>query len=60
MFSWISDNAVTIIALAILLIVIGITVFSLIKDKKKKKGGCTGNCQSCGMNCSYIKNNNKM
>ena len=35
--------------------VIGVAVFSLVKDKKSKKGGCTGNCATCGMGCSYSK-----
>ena len=52
MFAWIADNAAAIIAIAVILIVIGIAVYSLVKDKKNKKGGCTGNCAACGMGCS--------
>ena len=52
MFAWIADNAVTIIVIAVILVLIGIAVFSLLRDKKNKKGGCTGNCASCGMSCS--------
>lgn len=58
MFAWISENVVTIIVIAVILVLIGIAVFSLVKDKKNKKGGCTGNCATCGMGCSYIKNKN--
>ena len=53
MVAWIADNAVTIIVIAIILDLIGIAVYSLLKDKKNKKGGCTGNCATCGMRCSY-------
>ena len=52
MFAWIADNAVTIAAVAVVLTVVGVAVFSLVKDKKNNKGGCTGNCASCGMGCS--------
>ena len=53
MFAWIAENAVTIIVIAIIFVLIGVAVFSLRKGKKNKKGGCTGNCASCGMSCSY-------
>ena len=53
MFAWIAENAATIIVTAVVLVLIGVAVFSLLRDKKNKKGGCTGNCASCGMSCSY-------
>ncbi|MBQ9468418.1 MAG: FeoB-associated Cys-rich membrane protein [Clostridia bacterium] len=52
MFAWIAENAATVVAAAAVLIVIGLAVFFLVRDKKKGKGGCTGNCATCGMNCS--------
>ncbi|MBO4769289.1 MAG: FeoB-associated Cys-rich membrane protein [Clostridia bacterium] len=55
MFAWIADNAATIIAIIIVLLLIGIAVLSIIRDKKSKKGVCTGNCSTCGMSCSYSK-----
>ena len=57
MFAWIADNAVTVAAIAVILIMTGIAVFSIVKDKKNKKGRCTGNCATCGMGCSYNKKN---
>lgn len=51
MFQWITDNAVTIIALAVILILVAVAIISLRKDKKKS-GGCTGNCANCGM-CNH-------
>ncbi len=56
MFAWIANNAVTLIAIAVILIIAGFAVFSLVKDKKRGSGGCTGNCATCGMGCSYSKN----
>ena len=55
MFAWLAENAVTIIAIAITLILIGVAVYSLLKDKKNKKGCCTGNCATCGMSCNKMK-----
>ena len=55
MFAWIADNALTIAVIAVILAVIGIAVASLVKDKKSHSGGCTGNCASCSMGCSYCK-----
>ena len=50
MFAWLAENAVTVIVVAILLVIIGVAVFSVVKDKKT--GKCTGNCATCGMGCS--------
>ena len=52
MLARIPDLAVTGIAIAAVLILICIAVFSLVKDKKDHKGTCTGNCATCGMGCS--------
>ena len=54
MFAWLSENAVTLTAVAILLAAVGGAVFSLIKGKHKC-GGCTGNCASCKAGCSCNK-----
>ncbi len=55
MFAWIAQNAATIIAAAAVLILVGIAVFALIRQKKSKKGGCTGDCASCGGCCPYCR-----
>ncbi|MBQ1847436.1 MAG: FeoB-associated Cys-rich membrane protein [Clostridia bacterium] len=59
MLAWIAGNAVTVVVIAVLLTVVAAAVFVLIKDKKNKKGGCTGNCATCGMGCSYGKKDGK-
>ena len=51
MFAWIAENAATILALGAVLLLIGLAVFSLVKEKKNKKGGCTGHCASCRAGC---------
>ena len=40
---------------AAVLIAVGIAVFSLVRQKKSKKGGCIGNCASCGGCCPYCR-----
>lgn len=54
MIAWIAENAATLIALSAVLAVIGLAVFAVVRERKarKKKGGCTGNCATCGMGCS--------
>ena len=59
MLAWIAENAVTIITIAVVLIVIGAAVFSLVREKKKNPGGCTGNCAACKMGCSCGVNKKK-
>ena len=51
MFAWLSENTVTVIVIAVLLLVLGLAVFSIVKDRKHHSGGCTGNCASCKMGC---------
>lgn len=53
MLKWIAQNAVTIIAIAAVLAIVCLAVFSLVKGKKKSKCGCPGGCASCGMACPY-------
>ena len=53
MFAWIAENAVTILVIAVLLFAVGAAVFSLVKEKRRRSGRCTGNCASCGMGCPY-------
>ena len=55
MLQWIAENALTVIVIAAVLVMVGVAVFSLLKDKKSKKGGCTGNCATCCMGCNKMK-----
>lgn len=51
MLAWIVKNWVTIAVIAVLLIIVGLAVFSLVRARKKKRVGCTGNCATCGGCC---------
>ena len=52
MAQWFAQNSTTIVTIAVLLIAVGIAVFSLIREKKRPHGTCTGNCATCGMGCA--------
>lgn len=51
MAAWIADNALNIIVTAILIVVVGIAIFSIVRNKKHRSCGCSGSCASCGMGC---------
>ena len=53
MFAWIAQNALTLAVCEVLLAAIAAAVLSIVKDKKNKKGGCTGSCATCGASCPY-------
>ncbi len=50
-FEWIAQNALTLAAGAAVLAVISGAVISLVRDRKRRGGGCSGDCASCGMCC---------
>ncbi|MBR4626313.1 MAG: FeoB-associated Cys-rich membrane protein [Ruminococcus sp.] len=39
----------TFIVLLIVLLVVGLAMFSIIRDKRSGKGGCSHGCQNCAM-----------
>lgn len=55
MWNWIVNNYVTIIALAGVLLLVGASIAVLIRDKRKGKSSCGGNCANCPMGCSCHK-----
>ena len=54
MISFIQENLLNIIIIAILILIIGLIIKSLIKQKKNG-GGCTGDCSSCHSSCNTKK-----
>ena len=68
MLQWISANIVTIAAIAAVALILGLAVWSLVRDKKKSAaggqvGGCAGctgctgcsGCAGCSMGCHQTK-----
>ena len=48
MAAWLSENLVNIVIIAILVLVVGLLIRGMIRDKKAGKSFCGGNCASCG------------
>ena len=44
---WLIENKATIIVLAILIAVLTFAAFSILRDRKKGKGGCSCGCAGC-------------
>ena len=55
MISWLYSNIATIAVAAVLLTVVALIIIQLVKDKKKGKSSCGGNCGSCPMGGSCHK-----
>lgn len=51
MSQWLTQNIGTIIICAVLIAVFALLIRSLIRDKKKGKSLCGGNCGACAMGC---------
>ena len=48
MFVWLSANLINIILVSVIVLIVGLLVRSMIRDKKAGKSACGGNCASCG------------
>ena len=55
---WFAENLGTIIVVAILLVVVGAAVFSIIRSKRKGKSSCGCGCANCAMRGSCHKSSN--
>ena len=59
MAEWLASNAVTVIALLVVIIIVSLALWSVFRGRKKKNGaeGCGGKCSSCpyGGGCSFDK-----
>ncbi|MBO4415342.1 MAG: FeoB-associated Cys-rich membrane protein [Lachnospiraceae bacterium] len=47
MMSWIMDNLANIAVIAILAAIIGLAVFTMVRNRKNGKSACGGSCCSC-------------
>ncbi len=48
MLAWLSANLINIVLVAVIVLVVGFLIRSMIRDKKAGKSACGGNCASCG------------
>ena len=51
MLAWLSANWINIVLIALITLIVGLLVRSMIRDKKAGKSACGGSCASCGV-CS--------
>lgn len=64
MFAWLGANLINIALIAVIALVTGLLIRSMIRDKKAGKSSCGGSCASCGAcgacagcsGCSAMKN----
>jgi len=55
LFAWISNNLGTILITLVLILIVAGVIYSIVRDKKKGKSLCGGNCGHCAMGCSCHK-----
>ena len=48
MLTWISVNLINIALIAVIVLITGLLIRSMIRDKKAGNHSCGGNCASCG------------
>ena len=48
MLTWIFDNLINITLIAVIALITGLLIRSMIRDKKAGKHSCGSNCASCG------------
>ena len=46
--TWLSANLINIVLLAVIVLIIGLLIRSMIRDRKAGKSPCGGSCASCG------------
>lgn len=51
MLTWLTQNIGTIVILAVLAVIFGLMLYSLIRDKKAGKSSCGGGCAGCANAC---------
>ena len=49
MLAWLSANLINIVLVAVVVLITGLVIRSMIRDKKAGKSSCGGNCSSCGL-----------
>ena len=48
MLAWLSANLINIVLIAVIVLITGLLIRSIIRDKKAGKPSCGGNCAGCG------------
>ncbi len=48
MLVWLSANLINIVLIAVIVLVVGLLIRGMIRDRKAGKSSCGGSCASCG------------
>ena len=48
MLTWLSANLINIVLVAVIVLITGLLIRSMVRDKKAGKSSCGGSCASCG------------
>ena len=51
MIAWLQQNWGNIVVVAVVALMVGAIIFSLIRAKKQGKSGCSCGCEHCTMSC---------
>ena len=65
MLTWLSANLINIVLIAVIVLITGMLIRSMIRDRKAGKPSCGGNCAGCSgcsacSNCSMMKQANSV
>ena len=47
MLAWFSANLINIVLTAVIVLIVGLLIFVMVRDKKAGKSSCGGNCANC-------------
>ena len=48
MLAWLSANLINIVLIAVIVLVVGLLIRGMVRDRKAGRRSCGGNCASCG------------
>ena len=48
MSAWLSANLINIVLIAVIVLVVGLLIRGMTRDRKAGKSSCGGNCAACG------------
>lgn len=49
MLVWVANYLPTVLICAVLVVIVGLIIFSLVRDKRRGKSSCGCNCAHCAM-----------
>ncbi|MBR6114041.1 MAG: FeoB-associated Cys-rich membrane protein [Oscillospiraceae bacterium] len=49
MLTWLSTNLINIVLLAVIVLITGLVIRGMIRDRKAGKSSCGGSCADCGV-----------